>query len=344
MRNPNGYGTVYKLSGKRRKPWIVRKTIGWDPYGKQLYATLGYYKTRQEGLIALAEYNDNPYDLQMSNLTFNDVYDKWSKEKYAEYNNRSTKRNYTAAYKHCSALYDMKMINIRSYHLQQVLDDYSAGSYESVKRIHILFNQLFKWCIQHDCIKKNYAEGLKVNVKQNSNKRTAFTEEEVQLLWDNISGNEYVAIVLILIYSGVRISELLNLKKEDVHLDEQWFEVQASKTDAGVRVVPIANKVLPFWRQFMELSNCEYAMCTIDGNRLTYENFKKRYWRPLMDNLNLNHTIHETRHTCISLLTMKNANPTIIKKIVGHKSIMSLTERVYTHIEIKELINTINLI
>ena len=33
MKLPNGYGSIYKLSGKRRKPWIVRKTVGWkiDP-------------------------------------------------------------------------------------------------------------------------------------------------------------------------------------------------------------------------------------------------------------------------------------------------------------------------
>lgn len=64
----------------------------------------------------------------------------------------------------------------------------------------------------------------------------------------------------------------------------------------------------------------------------------------LMASLNLNHTIHETRHTCISQLVMRGANQTIIKKIVGHKSIMSLTEKVYTHIEIQELLDTINMI
>ena len=343
MKNPNGYGCVYKLSGKRRKPWGVKKTVGFDDYGKQLRVNIGYYRTRQEALIALAEYNNNPYDLKASTLTFNDVYEKWSQEKFAEYTNKSTRKNYTAAYSYCTALYNMKMVDIRPYHMQQVLDNCNRG-YEMVKRTRILFNQLYVWCIQHDCIKKNYAQGLKVNVKQDSSPRKSFTYEEVDLLWNSIGSNEYVSIVLMLIYSGVRISELLNLKKEDVHLDEQWFSVKASKTDAGVRTVPIADKVLPFWKSFYERSKCSYAVCTINGEQLTYENFKKRYWKPLMDNLNLQHTIHETRHTCISLLTMKNANPTIIKKIVGHKSIMSLTERVYTHIEIRELINTINLI
>ena len=40
MKNPNGYGTVVKLSGNRRKPYAVRKTIGFNekviPYIFQL--------------------------------------------------------------------------------------------------------------------------------------------------------------------------------------------------------------------------------------------------------------------------------------------------------------------
>jgi site-specific recombinase XerD len=48
-----------------------------------------------------------------------------------------------------------------------------------------------------------------------------------------------------LLYNGVRISEFLDLKKENVHLDEQYFDVISSKTENGIRKVPIAYKVLP---------------------------------------------------------------------------------------------------
>lgn len=56
----------------------------------------------------------------------------------------------------------------------------------------------------------------------------------------------------------------------------------------------------------------------------------------------MNHTPHETRHTFISMAVMKNINQTIIKKIVGHKSIMNLTEEAYTHIEVKALLEAVN--
>ena len=59
--------------------------------------------------------------------------------------------------------------------------------------------------------------------------------------------DKYYQIVLMLIYNSVRISELLDLKKENVHLEEQYFDVIDSKTENGIRKVPIANKVLEFY-------------------------------------------------------------------------------------------------
>ena len=35
MKNPNGFGSVYKLSGKRRKPYIAVITVGYTIDGKQ---------------------------------------------------------------------------------------------------------------------------------------------------------------------------------------------------------------------------------------------------------------------------------------------------------------------
>ena len=61
-----------------------------------------------------------------------------------------------------------------------------------------------------------------------------------------------------------------------------------------------------------------------------------------MKQLNMKQTPHDTRHTCISLLTKADVNPTTIKKIIGHKGAMSLTEIVYTHFEIEELVDAIN--
>ena len=47
MRNPNGFGCVYKASGNRRKPYIARITTGWDEAtGKQLFKNIGSFITK----------------------------------------------------------------------------------------------------------------------------------------------------------------------------------------------------------------------------------------------------------------------------------------------------------
>lgn len=55
----------------------------------------------------------------------------------------------------------------------------------------------------------------------------------------------------------------------------------------------------------------------------------------------MTHCPYDTRHTCISLLTVAGVSDKIIKKIVGHKE-QSVTEVIYTHFEIEELIDAIN--
>lgn len=54
LRSPNGYGSVKKMPGKRRRPYAVRKTVGWHvnpETGKsvQEQITIGYAATRAEG-------------------------------------------------------------------------------------------------------------------------------------------------------------------------------------------------------------------------------------------------------------------------------------------------------
>lgn len=61
-----------------------------------------------------------------------------------------------------------------------------------------------------------------------------------------------------------------------------------------------------------------------------------------MTNIGFDHKPHDTQHTCVSLLTEVHVDPTMIKKIVGHSGAMSLTERVYTELDIRVLVEAIN--
>ena len=343
MRLPNGYGSVYKLSGNRRKPWIVRKTVRIT-CDKQECVTIGYYKTKEEGLQALALYNANPYDLDSAKLTFTEVYNKWSKEKF-ETISRSNVNGYKASYKICTSLYDIPFKDLRKAHLQSVVDN-CGKQYPTLRKLKVLFNQMYRFAMENDICSKDYSQFVDIVKHKNSTeeKHKPFTDEEINLLWAKVKNNDYLQIVLMLIYSGVRVSELLNLKKSDININEQFFNVTKSKTQSGIRCVPIANKTLPFFKNWYEKSKSEHLLCTPDNQHFTYRNYYDSYWKPFMQELNMEHLPHDTRHTTISLLAKAKVEQTTIKKIVGHSGAMTLTEKVYTHLDVKELLEAINLI
>ena len=87
-------------------------------------------------------------------------------------------------------------------------------------------------------------------------------------------------IPLMLIYTGVRIGELLELEKSNINLDEQWFDVVKSKTDSGVRRVPIADCVLPFFKEWYEYSQASTLICMPSMQPFKYRNYFDSYWVP----------------------------------------------------------------
>lgn len=349
MKLPNGYGSVVKLSGKRRKPYIVRKTIGWridSNRGKKVqeFIIVGYATTKAEGLQMLASYNSNPFDIKASKMTFEDVYNEWSKQKFPTVSSSNIKC-YTAAHKTCGLLYDKVFRDLKLVDLQEVIDT-CGKNYPTLKKIKILFNQLYNFALKNDICAKDYSCFVSIvqykNRNPNKYERNKFQKSEIDRIWKH-KEDKYFQIILMLLYNGTRISEFLDLKKENVHLDEQYFDVVKSKTENGIRKVPIADKVLPFYKAWYDSSpECEYLLHTKDGRHFLYRNYYANYFLPLMDRLNISRTPHCCRHSCISMLAEAGVDQTLIKKIVGHSGSMTLTEKVYTHFDVSELVDAIN--
>jgi integrase len=348
MKMPNGYGSVFKLSGKRRKPWVARKTIGWEkkPDKKSdypIYQVIGYFEKREQALEALVEFNKNPYDINIAKITFSEIFDKWSDKKFTQISESNIK-GYKASYLLCESIKDMNFVDIKLEHLQNVVDK-SGKNHPTLRKLKVLFGQLYDYAIMHEIISKERDLVQYVDISKAGNPnaldRKPFTKKEVQIVWKWKDSSEYIGVILMLLYSGVRISEMLDLKKENVNMDEKWFDIIASKTNAGIRKVPIADKIFNYFEYWINKNNSEYLLSTPDGQHFEYRNYYDSYWSPFMEQMNLNHTPHCTRHTCISLLTVAGVDERIIKKIVGHKG-QGVTQQVYTHIEIEELLSAIN--
>ncbi len=336
------------MSGKRRRPYVVKKTVGWhidEATDKKVQEqiTIGYAATRAEGMQMLAEYNKNPYDLKAAKATFQEVYERWSKEKYPTISH-SNIIGYEAAYRVCSPLYKRVFKELKLADLQGIVDT-CGKNYPMLKKLKTLFSQMYAYAMKHDICSKDYSEFVDVlrykDKNPNKRDRDRFTQEQLSRLWQ-FSTDPYYQIILMLIYNGCRISEFLDLKKENVHLEERYFDVIASKTENGLRKVPIADKVFPFYKEWYDNSQCEYLLHTPEQKHLDYRNYYDSYFKPLMEQLGYKQTPHCTRHTCISMLTEAHVDQTMIKKIVGHSGAMTLTEKVYTHLDIQTLLDAIN--
>ncbi|GHV42768.1 hypothetical protein FACS189490_12440 [Clostridia bacterium] len=146
MRHTNGYGSVVKLSGNRRNPFAVRKTKGFDERGFPVYEFIGYYPTREAGLIALAQFNNEPWNVSQEKTTLEQLFSLWL-EKKAHKLGASNLSSLKSAFKHCSKFNDVKYRELRAYQMQECIDDCGAG-YSTQSAIKNLFGHLDRFALE----------------------------------------------------------------------------------------------------------------------------------------------------------------------------------------------------
>lgn len=331
MKNPNGYGTVTKLSGNRRKPYVVKEGIS----GKQ--KPIGYTATREEGLILLAKYNNDPWDIEADKITLQELHDLWL-EKRAVKLGDSNRNSLKSAYKHCSKLAKVKYKQIKSYQMQDCIDNCGYG-YSTQGAIKNLWGHLDRFAMELDIISKCCSDLLTSDPIPETTKEV-FTDGEVKTLWEN-EKLEWADSVLFFLYTGFRISEMIDLRITNIDFENQTF-TGGTKTVAGKnRIVPIHSKIQHIVQKRVEQSKSGYLF-EYNGKKLNQTQYRT-FWADIMDKLQMNHTPHECRHTFRSRLDSAGANKVCIDRLMGHKS-KGTGERVYTHKNIEELKLNIELI
>ncbi len=313
MKKPNGYGSVYKLKDtRRRNPWVARKTVGFKDNGQAIRMFIGFYPTRTEAEKALATYNAKPYDKK---TTFGVCADRWFRSAESEMS-ESTKRIMNAAAKRCASLDGMKIADIRLGDMQEIVDRVSASV---GKQTRTYLSKVFQYAVRNEVIPADRHQIVSfVRLSEDEGKtipRSVFTKEEIESVDDPLTK--------ILLYTGLRVGEMLDLREEDIHLEERWLFVRRSKTAAGIRTVPICEKIVP----------CFSALPT----DITYERFKRHFRQKY------GHLPHDTRHTFISMCADKGIDPRVTKSIVGHSG-TDITETVYTHIDLSVLLDAVNIL
>lgn len=334
FRHENGFGSIVKLSGNRRKPFAVRITTGWKD-SKQVRKYLGYYTSEAEALIALAEYHKGGYDVDLAKLTLEEMFDRW----YARIESKASRTvlsSHNMTKTRFGDLGKKPIREVKADHLQDWFDEIDLKP-NTKNRIKSTLHQLFDYAIKNDIVDKNPAKFLTIGEKAEQVGKI-FTDEEIQVLWDNADTNIHAQTVLILIYTGMRVGELLELRAENLHLDEA-YAIGGSKTEAGRdRIIPFHNKILPIVKARYEKYGC--IVPNKKGEPLVYRSFQ-RYFGNLMDEFGWSHKIHDTRKTGISLMHRAEIPIETIRIIVGHSG-QGVTEKVYLKKTPEDLVKAIN--
>ena len=356
-RLPNGFGQISEIKNRNlRNPFRAMVTVGKTPDGKPICKPLkpeSYFATYNDAYAALVEYNKNPYDLEPS-ITMQELYDKWLPE--YEKTVKSTK-SATSAWAYCSAVYKMRVMDIRARHVKGCMEEGVAvirgkeqhPTATMKNQIKSLFNMLLDYALEYELVDRNYSRTFNLTeetvkeIQSVKKEHIAFSDEEMDLLWANANSKQGVDILLIQCYSGWRPQELGLLELKDVDL-ENWTFQGGMKTDAGEnRVVPIHSRIQDLvLRKYQEAEalGSPYLLNWADPNnrnrknlKLTYARYQKAFER-IRDELKLNpeHRPHDGRTHFVTMAKRYGVDEYAIKYMVGNK-ISDITEKVYTRRE-----------
>lgn len=378
MRNPNGYGSVYKLPGKRRNPYVATSTVSIgvrrkkdisflrDALGDELYQTvynkyddyfksraytaeqtrkvIGYYSTRREAMEALAEYNRNPYNLEARKATFAELYELWEKTGYDGLS-RSTVTARKSAYKHCRPLWDIPVSEIRSLHLQSVMDSIADKSDSTRQNVKTIMKIVFQYAAEHDIVTKDYSQYIKVTPRAaregepRESIHAPYTPLEIQTLWNNID-MPGVRIMLLMIYTGTRSKEVFIMESSDVNIEEHYM-IGGVKTKSGKRrIIPLHDDILPIVQNMLD-DGGKYLIKHLSGDKPLYYNyFVQQMHDPTLKKLGIDHLPHDCRHT-FATAADRCIDKAMMQRIMGHK-LDTLADRVYVHKTAAELVESVN--
>lgn len=332
MKRPNGSGTVYKLSGKRRNPWVAATSHTTDEE-KQVKKVLGYFPTKTEALKILESYRMGIYT-PPEKITLEEVYNEWKEREMSE----SAEYIYKMAWNYIDTLKGMRFADIRSIHIQRTIDDTKAKgkSTGTVGKVKLLWGQLYKHAMKNDIVSKDYSKYIEMP-KSDSGEKIRFSDAEVKRIEKLAEKDPYASPILIMIYTGLRITELMELTRFNVDLDNMVI-TGGIKSDAGRdRIIPIHPKIQKHIRYWYNL-NGPSLILTKRGVPMTSKNYRSNYFNPIMrkNGFRKELTPHSCRHTFPSMAAAAGMAPIHIQKIMGHTD-YALTANVYTHPEIEEL-------
>lgn len=239
---------------------------------------------------------------------------------------------------------DVTTIDLTDYLMERKKDGLAASS---LRQELVALKIFFRWLAARRRREGDPAETI-LSPKQEQHLPDTLNEVEVKQLLESVTGESPLDLrdraVLELFYaSGLRLSELVNSRLENLSMDEGWIRVtgKGNKT----RLAPVGKKALACLTRYLEKGRVElvrprsgsWIFLSIQGGQLTpgriKQVVKERAAQSGLDPKRIH--AHLLRHSFATHLLTNGADLRVIQEMLGHADIA--TTQIYTHVDDRRL-------
>lgn len=227
---------------------------------------------------------------------------------------------------------NLKRFHITSYKGYLVQNNYEINTIN--KKLNSLqsFNQFL--------MESNYLAEKIVDLKKDKVKLAAGSEKEVEVFTDAeiekllfyIQSEEVLSrnrlIILLLLYTGVRVSELVNVKLRDVDLLSMNLTIAWGKGGKR-REIPLKGDIIESLKEYLQgerkdnkFADSEYLILTNRSAKMDRDAVN-RLLKRVETKLNIIMHPHKYRHTFCTRLLKRGVELTTVAKLAGHSSIQT---------------------
>ncbi len=250
----------------------------------------------------------------------------------------------------------LKLSDVKPAHIEKLLKKESKLSSSALQKIRITLNGIFETAIDNGICDTNPVRKTSLPKKEQK-EILIFTPAEMKAIVDFLPKHKYGPYIALLIYSGLRVGELLALTWPDIDIENKIITVRRSLkhtahgTEVGkdtkgkkVRVIPFDDTLKGFLDRIPQTS--EFVVSYKDSHHHTHSSFDTVYHQFFTD-LNADKekkvpvlSPHKCRHTFATYMLRNGADIISVQSMLGHAQINTTTQ--YTHVDIDDLKRNVN--
>lgn len=328
---------------KRENIWYIDFFIGRKRYQK---STGTRYKSVAKDIaksierdIANQRFNIDNFDDTCKVISFNEIAEEWLETHSKIYNSKNQYyNNILRINRHLKPFFkDRGIVNIKNIN-PKLINDYIAEKKNegyknsTINRTLETLRKILNDCITWGYLKQNPFDRIS-KLKETEQSCNYLNKDEVKIFLENCS-KVFYPVACCAVYTGMRVGEIISLKKGKVNLEKLVIEVDKSlegpTKSRKVRYIPIHTELAEVLKKTIDKNKGEYVFPKNKRGEKRGRDFRTAMKNTLERAGLKKIRFHDLRHTFASNFIMSGGNILSLNKILGHSD-LKMTMR-YAHL------------